>query len=46
MSNKFVIVISSTKKLYFSEIYRIIEDNNGTVNKFWRVIKNDKVELN
>ena len=47
MSNKFVIVISSTKKNYIlSEIYRIIEDNNGIVNKFWRVIKNDKVELN
>ena len=47
MSNKFIIVISSTPKNYIlSEIYRIIEDNNGIVNKFWRVIKNDKVELN
>ena len=46
MSNKFIIVISSTPKNILSEIYRIIEDNNGIVNKFWRVIKNDKVELN
>ena len=47
MSNKFIIVISSTQKNYIlSEIHRIIEDNNGIVNKFWRVIKNDKVELN
>jgi len=47
ISNKFIIVISSTQKNYIlSEIYRIIEDNNGIVNKFWRVIKNDKVELN